>query len=135
MSKKKLLLILSFILILLICSSLVYRDQQNSEASRAANSDYNMDIKNSITKIQPTSTGQSNKNIVKIQDSNLDYIYINYTVKSGDDLYSLARNFMPNYIPSGVIKEIKEKNNLKNETILVNKILLIPAEKILINNK
>lgn len=134
MTKNKLLLILSLILVLLVCSSLVYKDQQNEESLKSTKSSYNI-INDSPLKSNPTFAEESNKNIVKIKNDNLDYTYINYKVKSGDDLYSLARNFMPTYVPSGVIKEIKEKNNLNNETIPVNKILSIPAEKNVINQK
>ncbi|AJA46178.1 LysM domain-containing protein [Clostridium pasteurianum DSM 525 = ATCC 6013] len=129
MSKNKLLLILSLMLILLICSSLVYNDQQKLEALNPSKTNYN--INNSSLK----STPASNKNIIKIDTSNLDYTYIDYKVKAGDDLYSLARNYMPNYMPSGVIKEIKEKNSLSNEKIIIDKTLLIPVEKNILTKK
>lgn len=131
MSKNKLLLILSLILTLLICSSLVYNDQQKNESLKSS---YNI-INDSSAKSKPTIAEESNKNIVKIKTDTLDYTYINYKVKTGDDLYSLAKNFMPTYVPSGVIKEIKEKNNLKEDKILANTMLTLPAEKKVINQK
>ena len=131
MSKNKLLLILSSILVLLICSSLVYNDQQKENSLKSS---YNI-INDSSSKSKPTFSEESNKNIVKIKTDDLDYTYISYKVKNGDDLYSLARNFMPTYVTSGVVKEIKEKNNLKEDKILANTILTLPAEKNIINQK
>lgn len=131
MSKNKLLFILSFILVLLICSSLVYNNQQNEKSLKSS---YNI-INDSSSKSKPTFAEESNKNIIKIKTDTLDYTYINYKVKTGDDLYSLAKNFMPTYVTSGVVNEIKEKNNLKEDTILANTILTLPAEKNVINQK
>lgn len=133
MSKNKLLLILSLMLVLLICSSLVYKDQQRLDSLNSTKTSY--DMGNSSLKSIPASKEESNKNIIKINTNNLDYTYIDYKVKAGDDLYSLARNFMPSYIPTGVIKEIKEKNNLTTEKILIDKTLLIPVEKNIVNKK
>lgn len=131
MSKNKLLFILSFILVLLICSSLVYNNQQNEKSLKSS---YNI-INDSSSKSKPTFAEESNKNIIKIKTDTLDYTYINYKVKTGDDLYSLAKNFMPTYVTSGVVTEIKEKNNLKEDKILANTILTLPAEKNVINQK
>ncbi|MDF2505691.1 LysM peptidoglycan-binding domain-containing protein [Clostridium sp.] len=131
MSRNKLLLILSSILVLLICSSLVYNDQQNSISLKPS---YNI-INDSSSKSKPTFSEESNKNIVKVKTDTLDYIYINYKVKSGDDLYSLSKNFMPTYLTAGVVKEIKEKNNLRDDKIQANIVLKIPAEKTIINKK
>lgn len=132
MSRNKLLLILSLILILLLCSSLVYNDQQKETYLKPS---YNNMRNDSSSMSKPTFSEESNKNIVKIKTDNLDYTYINYKVKSGDDLYSLSRKFMPTYVTSGVVKEIKEKNNLKNDKILDNIVLTIPAEKNVIIKK
>lgn len=131
MSRNKLLLILSSILVLLICSSLVYNDQQKGTSLKSS---YNI-INDSSAKSKPTFSEESNKNIVKIKTDDLDYTYINYKVRSGDDLYSLSKNFMPTYLITGVVKEIKEKNNLKDDKIQANMVLTIPAEKNIINQK
>lgn len=116
MSKNNLLFILSLILILLVSSIIVYNDQSK---------------KTNLKLSEPTSVtikNDANNNIVKMPVS-VDYTYINYKIKSGDDLYSIGKKFMPTYITSGVVKEIKEKNKLQSDTLQVNSIINIPAEK------
>lgn len=118
MSKNKLGIILSLILILLVCSILVQNDQagkSNTQTSKPASAT----VKN------------ENKNIVKAY-TEPDYTYIKYTVKPGDGLFSLGKKYMPTYQIEGVIKEIKEKNDLKSDTLQVNSTITIPAEKAVI---
>lgn len=120
MSKNKLVIILSLILILLVCSVLVQNDQakkNNAQISKPASST----VKN------------ESKNIVKA-NTEPDYTYIKYKVKSGDRLFSLGKKYMPTYQIEGVIREIKEKNNLKGDTLQVNSTITIPAEKAVIGS-
>lgn len=118
MSKNKLVIILSLILILLFGSILVQNNQSK---------------KNNKQISQPASTAisTSNKNIVKAYIEP-DYTYIKYKVKPGDRLFSLGKKYMPTYQTEGVIKEIKEKNGLKTDDLQINSILTIPAEKAVI---
>jgi len=55
------------------------------------------------------------------EDTTTEVDYINYTVKSGDSLYAIARNY-------GVtVNEIKEFNNLTTNNLSIGKILRIPV--------
>ena len=49
--------------------------------------------------------------------------YINYTVKSGDNLYSIARKF------NTTVDAIKRKNNLTSNNLSVGQVLKIPVRE------
>lgn len=55
--------------------------------------------------------------------------HIQYTVKSGDTLYKIAKETLPKIEITKAIKEIKEHNNIENEnTIKSSQVICIPQQ-------
>ena len=70
--------------------------------------------------IIPSSNKENNNDNIEGLDEE-DKMYINYTVKSGDSLYSIARKYNTS------INIIKDVNNLESDNLSINQILKIPA--------
>lgn len=62
----------------------------------------------------------------KNTSSNTDVGSQEYTVKQGDNLTKISKQFFPDDHKAGILK-IKEANNMKNDVIRVGQILIIPG--------
>lgn len=74
------------------------------------------------------SSQESNANDEKLVGSNEHNSHIEYTVKSGDTLFSIAGKYMPKTDTVDAINIIKAHNKIENDTIKVNDIICIPTE-------
>ncbi|WP_234118465.1 LysM domain-containing protein [Clostridium hydrogenum] len=163
MSKNKLMVILSCVVLVFIVSYGVYYDQSqkhkvskqvsqsqstlqksNTSAQAQQSSNNNIASNDKTTNVVNNSTIKTSDNsnnsinsyeIVKTVSEDSDYVYIKYRLKNGDHLWSLAEHFMPTYKTSGVVKEIEKQNTLENDdNITKDSSLIIPAEKnVLVN--
>lgn len=154
LSKGKLLFILCCIFLFLVGSFGVYyniHEKSNiskkvSQSNSAQQSSSNNIAANEKKAAQATNSAKINETSVKTNDSSnsyqivktvsedSDYVYIKYRLQKGDHLWSLAERFMPTYKTAGVVKEIQDKNSLKDtDAVTKDDSLVIPAEKKVIN--
>ncbi|ADL49857.1 LysM peptidoglycan-binding domain-containing protein [Clostridium cellulovorans] len=144
MTKKKLSIIISFIVILLIGSGVVYyntyssisREIQNSTASIKSNSssvinsainNTNSDLSSEKTKNDSIATTSDATMAVGIE--NEDFKFITYKVKSGDTLFSIASEHAPSYTWDSVKDAIINKNSIKDPSLIkAGDEIVIPEE-------
>ena len=60
--------------------------------------------------------------VIKIPSESNDNVNTNYTVKSGDSLYSIARKY------NTTVNELKKLNNLKSEFLSIGQVIKIPIK-------
>ncbi|MDP4147299.1 MAG: LysM peptidoglycan-binding domain-containing protein [Bacillota bacterium] len=140
MSNKKLLVILSLAVIVLIGSGIVYYDKHSKKVSTDTKptSSSNIASKTNIKTAEPNNDtskksdskdNNSNSSADKAQgqkqanpaddETQDDISYISYTVKANDTVWKIAKENMPNYSLTdkdgkvGVVTYIVNKNNLK----------------------
>ena len=80
---------------------------------------YGTSVSNIIKLNNLTSNNLSIGQVLKIPSSNVNNTNNTYTVKKGDNLYSIARNF------NTTVNEIKRKNNLTSNTLSIGQKLII----------
>ena len=80
---------------------------------------YDTSVSNIIKLNNLTNNNLSIGQILKIPSSNVNSTNNTYTVKRGDNLYSIARNF------NTTVNEIKRKNNLTSNTLSIGQKLII----------
>ena len=80
---------------------------------------YGTSVSNIIKLNNLTNNNLSIGQVLKIPSSNVNNTNNTYTVKKGDNLYSIARNF------NTTVNEIKRKNNLTSNTLSIGQKLII----------
>ena len=80
---------------------------------------YGTSVSNIIKLNNLTNNNLSIGQVLKIPNNNVNSINNTYTVKRGDNLYSIARNF------NTTVNEIKRKNNLTSNTLSIGQKLII----------
>ena len=80
---------------------------------------YGTSVSNIIKLNNLTNNNLSIGQVLKIPSSNVNNTNNTYTVKRGDNLYSIARNF------NTTVNEIKRKNNLTSNTLSIGQKLII----------
>ena len=80
---------------------------------------YDTSVSNIIKLNNLTNNNLSIGQVLKIPNNNVNSINNTYTVKRGDNLYSIARNF------NTTVNEIKRKNNLTSNTLSIGQKLII----------
>lgn len=156
MSTKKLLVIISLVIILFIGSVLVYYDKfktintTSSENFPTVSSMDSANSKNTVVKndnvvnskssnYNDTTTKSSKNDSSSISSEQSDISYVSYTVKENDTVWSISKANMPNYSPIdkgdkiGVITYIANENKLKkfndsNYIIYTGQQITIPKE-------
>lgn len=143
MSTKKLTIISSLIVFLLVASGLAYyftysNVKKNLTASTTETTDSSQVVKqaeeqtvNTLNtqdeKATAAKTETDTKAAANIAKENVNFKYIEYTVKSGDTLFSIARNNAPNLKITDVINNIVERNSLKDkDSIIVGQKISVP---------
>ncbi|WP_010293995.1 LysM peptidoglycan-binding domain-containing protein [Clostridium senegalense] len=93
------------------------------------------DLKNSTSVISgqqiviPYEVALESQSTTKQSSDNKDVTGMEYKIKKGDSLYSIAQEKMPNVAVKEAVKEIKEHNNIKDENaIKVGDVLEIPSK-------
>lgn len=143
MSTKKLTIITSLVAFLLLASGLAYyftytNVKKNLSASVTNSTDSSQVVKQAEEQTVNTLNAQDEKTTATINQTetkatsniakeNVNFKYIDYTVKSGDTLFSIARNNAPNLKITDVINNIVTRNNLKDkDSIIVGEKISIP---------
>lgn len=144
MNKRRLSIIISLVILLLLCSGTMYFYTYNTVKSKIAESFNSNANDNTITKTTESEIekelSEDSKPIVKIdtKESNtkttsaiakegVNFNYVTYSVKIGDTLFSLAKTHAPSLNINDVKNNIIVKNNLdQNGKILVGQKLIIP---------
>lgn len=142
MSKKKLSIILTLVFALLLGSGVVYYKSYTTAKSNVAKtfkSEANKSspvVSNAIKDTEKELSSKDNKDkkevttkVTNLAVENVDYKYISYVVKKGDTLWSIASKNLPTCKTTGVVKDIREKNNLNSEKVKAGQKLTIPATK------
>ncbi|MHC1682034.1 MAG: LysM peptidoglycan-binding domain-containing protein [Clostridiaceae bacterium] len=142
MSTKKLTIISSLIAFLLVASGLAYyitysNVKKNIAASATNTTDSSQVVKeaeeqtvntlNTEDEKSATNADTTTQSAANIAKENVNFKYIEYTVKSGDTLFSIARNNAPNLRITDVINNIVERNSLKSkDSIIIGQKISIP---------
>ena len=91
-----------------------------NDLDSTANNDNNSS-KDSTTNdkdINESDNTESKTTATNIAKEGVHFNYINYTIKSGDTLFSIAKINAPNLAINDVINNIKVRNNLSNEDFI-----------------
>ena len=91
-----------------------------NDLDSTANNDNNSS-KDSTTNdkdINESDNTESKTTATNIAKEGVHFNYINYTIKSGDTLFSIAKKNAPNLAINDVINNIKVRNNLSNEDFI-----------------
>ena len=139
---KKLTIISSLIVFLLVASGFAYyitysNVKKNITASTTKTTDTSQVVKeaeeqtvntlNTQDEKAATTADTETKQAANIAKENVNFKYIDYTVKSGDTLFSIARNNAPNLKITDVINNIVERNSLKSkDSIIIGQNISIP---------
>lgn len=110
-------------------SSKVNNDSSAIEDAKAKTiNDLNSTFNTEDNSIEDNSTNDKNINesdnteskttAANIAKEGVHFNYINYTVKSGDTLFSIAKENAPNLAINDVINNIKVRNNLSDENLI-----------------
>lgn len=142
MSTKKLTIISSLIAFLLVASGLAYyitysNVKKNIAVSTTTTTDSSQVVKeaeeqtvntlNTEDEKSATNADTTTQSAANIAKENVNFKYIEYTVKSGDTLFSIARNNAPNLRITDVINNIVERNSLKSkDSIIIGQKISIP---------
>lgn len=143
MSTKKLTIISSLVAFLLIASGLAYyftytNVKKNLNSSITKTTDTSQVVKDAEEQTVNTLNTEDAKSdnttkdtesapAANIAKENVNFKYVDYTVKSGDTLFSIARNNASNLKITDVINNIVTRNNLKSkDSIIIGQKLSIP---------
>jgi len=142
MSTKKLTIISSLVALLILASIfayyLTYSNVKKSLSASVTNStdtsqvvkqaeEQTVDTLNSQAKSSDTKNVDESKSTTNLAKENVNFKYVDYTVKAGDTLFSIGRTNAPNLKIIDVINNIVVRNSLKDkDSIVVGQKLSIP---------
>ena len=143
MNKKKVLGLSAILILVLIGGLVIYNNatnlqkdikkstnnlNNNSSAIEDAKEKTINDLNSTINTVKDSSTNDKNTTdsdkteskttATNIAKEGVHFNYINYTIKSGDTLFSIARENAPNLAINDVINNIKIRNKLSDENLI-----------------